>query len=196
MFKNVNFLQRYLPNTSPWVSMAVVLALVLLAYYVFLGMEFRKVSDQETALSNRVNELLTEDRPDLSLEEALSLELESLEQRLEGLQGLFTYPGVDDLVAGMYASAQEAQVQLISVSVDDLQEQSIGTTRYEVQPIALEFRAGTADTLNFLSLVHERLPMADLSSINLQGIQGDPLVGVELLFYGSPEVITQEEEAS
>ena len=196
MFKNVSFMQRFLPNTSPWVTIAAVLALVLLAYYVFLGMEFRKFSDEETALSNRVSELLTEDRPDLSLEEALSLELESLEQRLEGLQGLFTYPGVDDLVAGMYASAQEAQVQLISVSVDDLQEQSIGTTRYEVQPIALEFRAGTADTLNFLSLVHERLPMADLSSINLQGIQGDPLVSVELLFYGSPEAITQEEEAS
>lgn len=196
MNKNTNFMNRFLPNTSPWITIAGLLALVLLAYYVFLGMEFRKFSDEETALSNRVSELLTEDRPDLSLEEALTLELGSLEDRLEDLQGLFTYPGVDDLVAGMYAAAQEAQVPLISVSVDDLQEQTIGTTRYEVQPIALEFRADTADTLNFLKLVHERLPMADLSSINLQGIQGEPLVSIELLFYGSPEPITQEEEAS
>ena len=196
MLKNLPTLQRYLPMSKPWVSVAAVLAVVLLLGYAFLGMQYWKFSGEDASLTSQINELQAADRADPSQEDALVETLEPLEQHLEELRGWFTFPEVDDLVVTLEAAAWEAQVHLLTVSVGEVFQQSFERTRYEAQPIRIELRAGTADTQRFLSVLQRELPMADLSDISLKGIEGDPLVGIDLLFYGSPEVISDDEEAS
>ena len=196
MLKNLPTLQRYLPGSKPWVTVAGVLAMVLLLYYAFLGMQYLKVSGEESSLASKISQRMAADRVEPSQEDALVEALEPLEQRLDDLRGWFTFPEVDELVISLEAAALEAQVHLLTVSVGEVFQQSFERTRYEVQPIEIQLRAGTADTERFLSVLQQKLPMADLSDITLKGVQNDPLVGIDLLFYRSPEAISEDEETS
>ena len=196
MLKNLQTWQRYLPGSKPWVTVAAVLAMFLLLYYAFLGMQYWKFSGEESSLASQISQRLGVDRVEPSPEDALAEALEPLEQRLEELRGWFTFPEVDELVVKLEAAAVDAQVHLLTVSVGEVFQQSFEKTRYEAQPISIQLRAGTADTERFLHFLHQELPMADLVDISLKGVQGDPLVAIDLLFYRSPEVISEDEETS
>ena len=142
MLKNLQTWQRYLPGSKPWVTVAAVLAMFLLLYYAFLGMQYWKFSGEESSLASQISQRLGVDRVEPSPEDALAEALEPLEQRLEELRGWFTFPEVDELVVKLEAAAVDAQVHLLTVSVGEVFQQSFEKTRYEAQPSASSFGPG------------------------------------------------------
>ncbi len=189
-------LQKYLPKMKPWIAVAAALALVLVLYFAYLGAQYQRFSEEGSVLNRQTESLQKVEQTEPSQEDALAEALEPLELRLEELRDWFTFQDVDELVLKLDVASREANVHLQAVAVGDVYEQSIGATQYQVQPINIEIRAGTDDARRFLSVVHRELPMADLSSISIKGIEGEPRISIALDFYGSPQVILKEEEAS
>ena len=196
MLNNFPTFQKYLPKMKPWVAVAAALALVLVVYFAYLATQYQRFSDEESALNRQTSSLQKAEQAEPSQEDALAEALEPLELRLEELRDWFTFQDVDELVLKLDVASREANVHLQTVAVGDVYQQNIGATQYEVQPINIELRAGTDDARRFLSVVHREMPMADLSSISIKGIEGEPRISIALVFYGSPQVILKEEEAS
>ena len=196
MLNNFPTFQKYLPKMKPWVAVAAALALVLVMYFAYLATQYQRFSDEESALNRQTSSLQKAEQAEPSQEDALAEALEPLELRLEELRDWFTFQDVDELVLKLDVASREANVHLQTVAVGDVYQQNIGATQYEVQPINIELRAGTDDARRFLSVVHREMPMADLSSISIKGIEGEPRISIALVFYGSPQVILKEEEAS
>ena len=191
MVSSLTELRQHLSRVKPWVGVAVLLAVALLGYYSVLGMRYLDASERVASLNSEIRQLTASLGKPLPDEEALRAERESQEQRLKTVRSLFNYPESDDLVGVFSATAREAAVALGQVTVGDRRLEPLGEIHYWTQPMVATLQGETVDIFMFLSLLQQKVPMAQVVSISMSGLEGLPSAQVQLVFYLSPQAASE-----
>ena len=221
MPQNLAELRQMLSRVKPWLGVAVILAVVLLGYFLAQGWRYWQASGDVTSLNREILNSENNTRIMVLAGLAASEELEEQptagQRTIEELQRLFSHRSAEDLMTIVAATAVEAAVELTAINPGDLQFKVLGELQYQVQPIVVSVAGTQGSTLNgrtppetllpsaaniftadlfrFLTLLHENVPVVSVSGLTISGLGGSPLAQMQLLFYLSPTPIEVEEES-
>ena len=98
----------------------------------------------------------------------------------------------DSLIGIISITAQETGVSLGRIATSPLGSQEKNGILFSTLPISVTLRGNTVDIYRFLSLLQQKVPVAQVADITLINLEGDPTAQVELLFFLSPEVPLDE----
>jgi hypothetical protein len=168
---------------KPWIAIAVLVAVVLAGYYLFLGVRFGLALQQAASVTGRIEEKSPGSLV-LSDNQALELSLATGEQQLEEGREWYSLPPNNGLMARLSAVAGESRVDLISVTGVDPVEETRGTVQYLVQPMTANIQGDEPeDIYRFISLLGETPPVTTVSSISMSGLDGGTTAQIRFLFF-------------
>ena len=197
MPRNIAELRKQLAQVKPWVYVAVALGLVLFGYYAIQGARFYNAygipyvgPDGKTkTLQAKIKAIQSE----LGAKEPKAAEaqkkLDAQEEQLAELGQLFDYPVIDDLVAIVSATAQESNLDLLSVTTGDPQVKTLGETVYAIRPMSVTLQGDTSNFSVFLSLMHDQVPVTQAMELRIAGVARSPTTRIDLAFYLLPQPI-------
>lgn len=191
MSQSIAELRRHLSRVTPWIAVAVFLAVVLLGYYAFLGFRYLKESDEVDSLTAQQEQLTTILSRIASDQEALKAQEDSRQQQFDDAPSLFNYLESYYLVGILSDTAQESSINLERITVADERLETEGGIEYSIQPMSATIRGETLDIYRFLSLLQEKVPGTSIVNISMSSLEGLPLAQVQLLFYLSAETISE-----
>ena len=200
MTQNLAGLRQFLSRVKPWVGVAVILAVVLLGYFLVQGWRYWQASGDVSSLNQEI--LDSENSTRLMILRGLAASEEREDQKatgqraIEELNSLFSHRSAEKLMTAVAATAEEAAVELTAINPAPSQIEVLGELRYEVQPIAISVGGTTTNLFRFLSLLHENIPVVSVSDLTISSLNDSPLAQMLLLFYLSPTPIEAEEESS
>lgn len=184
MSKSFASIQQRLPNVKPWVLIALVLGLLLMAYYLSTGFRYISMSGQLTSLREdvaRVSASLNRVRAAKEPDGSGSL-LEEVVQPVVGLRRLED----DQLMAILYATAQDSGVSISLLSWGARATDADAEAAFVVQPITTTLQGSYADVLQFLSQLGEEFPGLQVADIGMSGLQGTAGAQARLQFFLAP----------
>lgn len=179
---------------KPWIAIAVLVAVALAGYYLFLGVRFGLAFQQAASSAGRIqgkspgNLVLADNQ-------VLELSLAAEGQKLEESRAWYSLSQRNDLMAQLSAVAGESRVELISVTGVDPVEETRGTVQYLVQPMTANIQGDDPeDIYRFISLLSGATPVATVSSVSMSGLgglEGSATAQVRFLFFFLPEVASE-----
>ena len=188
------WLQQFPKRVKPWIAVAVLLAIVLVGYYLFLGVRYGLAFQQMASLAGQI-EQKSQGAFVLPDSEALELSLATGEQLLQEHRVWYSRPHKNDLMAQLSDVARESRVELISVTGADPLEETRGTVQYQVQPMTVNIQGDEPeDIYRFISLLSEPPPVATVSSISISGFDGGSTAQIRFLLFFLPEVAPENQE--
>ena len=125
--------------------------------------------------------------------DALTAEQQALQAKLQDVQDGFMLSESDSLIGTISITAQETGVSLGRIATSPLGSQEKNGILFSTLPISVTLGGNTVDIYRFLSLLQQKVPVAQVADISLANLQGDPTAQVELLFFLSPEVPLDEQ---
>ena len=197
MPQNLAELRVQLAQVKPWIYVALVLGLVLFGYYAIQGTRFYNAygvpyvgPDGKTqTLRAQLLEIQTEMGAKKPHVEEAQKKLGAKQEQLAELRQLFDYPIIDDLVAIVSATAQESNLDLLSVTTGDPQVKTVGETVYSINAMSITLQGDTPNFSVFLSLIHDQVPMTEAAGLRIAGLADAPTARIDLNFYLLPQPI-------
>ena len=197
MPQNLAELREQLAQVKPWIYVAVALGLVLFGYYAIQGTRFYNAygipyvgPDGKTkTLRAEILDIRTELGAKKPKAAEAQKKLGTQEAQLAELRLLFDYPINDDLVAIVSATAQESNLELLSVTTGDPQVKTLGETVYAIRPMSVTLQGDTSNFSVFLSLMHDQVPVTQAMELRIAGLARSPTTRIELAFYLLPQPI-------
>ena len=191
MPQNLADLREQLAQVKPWVYVAVALGLVLFGYYAIQGTRVYNANGipyvgpegKSKTLQAAILEVQSELGAKAPKPEETRKKLDAQKEQLAELRQLFDYPVIDDLVAIISATAQESNLDLLSVTNGDPQVKTLGDTVYAIRPMSVTLQGDTPNFSVFLSLIHDQVPVTEVSGLRISGLSGAPTARIELAFY-------------
>ena len=196
MVKQLTVQMGRLRGINPWVLLALMGSAVLLASYLNLGLRYWQATRDEAAFSSRVQRInadLQRPPPDL---QKLRAELESSNTRWFQSQGSFDLADPSDLVGRVSSLAEEASVDLASVSLGATKVETWGENAYQVQPVSIALRGEVSQIYGFLALLNRETPAVSVSNIGIDGLGGGAAAQLQLAFYSLAGESPQTKEGS
>ena len=193
MVSSLAELRLTLARITPWVAVAVVMAIAFAGYYSYVGVRHWNASQHVNELYGLIPVLSENIARSWSEAVGPKEPEQAAGDRHEDVRALFSYSKADDLVATLAAAAQEATVTLGRLVLEDRRTDSIDGIEYDLQPVSLSLQGDTSRILRFLSLIQEKVPIASVSSVKLAGLDTVPSANVQLLFYQSPRDASEDE---
>lgn len=194
MPKNVAELRLYLAKIKPWAAVAVLCALVLAGYYSIQGWRYWQAWDESKAMTSETQQItrkLNNGAPRLEL----ATNLETQQQKIAELHGLFDYPDVGQLMGIVSDTAWETQVDLPSIAAGDPGVETIDGLQYRTQALAITLRGDTEAVYRFLSRLYEKVPVVSVPNISIANPSAEATAQVQLVFYLSPELTSDDKGA-
>lgn len=179
---------RRIVQTQPWIAVAALLALCLLAYYALLGFRYIEAAKSIPSLTSEVDQLSSETAAVLP-QRAPAVSVEAAQKRQEETRKIFTYPNTDGLMAVMSATAQETGVSLLSMAVGEPLTKIEGGIAYQGQPMTLLLQGKPADAYRFLAALQQRVPVVEVTNVGLSADLNPPAAQVQLLYYLAPQAV-------
>ena len=192
--RNLAVMQRYLPTLNPWIVMVVLTALGLLGYYAVLGIRYLDASRQSDSLAGKIDQLPRVTSEGVLQNTGLKAELELQEHKVEELRSLFSYTQTTEILATLSDTAQEARIDLTSMSVGDRTSEILGGSRYSIQPLTLGITGELSRIHRFLSTLHIKLPVTAIRDINMSNLDTTPSAQIQLLLFLSPQNVPEEDD--
>jgi hypothetical protein len=192
--KNVAELRLYLAKIKPWAAVAVLCALVLAGYYSIQGWRYWQAWDESKAMTSETQQItrkLNNGAPRLEL----ATNLETQQQKIAELHGLFDYPDVGQLMGIVSDTAWETQVDLPSIAAGDPGVETIDGLQYRTQALAITLRGDTEAVYRFLSRLYEKVPVVSVPNISIANPSAEATAQVQLVFYLSPELTSDDKGA-
>ena len=200
MAQNRSELRQLVSRVKPWVGAAVILAVVLLGYFLVQGWRYWQASSDVSSLDRKILNLENSTRLMILQGLAATEELESQtldgQRSVEELEGLFSHRSAETLMTIVAATALEAPVELTAINPGPPQTLVLGELQYRAQPIAISVGGPIDDLFRFLSLLHDNVPVVSVSGLTIGGLGGAPQAQMQLLFHLSPAPIEVEEAGS
>jgi len=194
--KNLGDLKKYFGRVKPWAAMAAALTLLLVAYYGFQGARYLKSSEQETMLVSERSKLLGELKRQPNPEEVIAAELQTAKDTLAQYQALFNYPESDDLINVVVATAREHGLSLTSVSGADREPFPLDGIEYHTQGMTMNIEGDLDGIYSFLTDLHQKTQMVEVSTIRLARGGGDEVVAnAQLKYYLTPKPLDAASQA-
>ncbi|MFQ5934373.1 MAG: hypothetical protein ACE5KI_07000 [Dehalococcoidia bacterium] len=185
-------LKRRLSRVKPWVGVSVLLGVVLLGYYAFLGMRYLSASEQVGSLNSEIRRVSASLRRPAPDQESLEGEHKLQEQRLDAVRSLSSSLHSDDLVGIVSATARETSVVLRRVGVGNTGQETLGSVRYDTQPMTLTLEGERDGIFQFLASLQQKVPLTGVPNISISSPDADPSAQVQVLFYLSPQSGSEE----
>lgn len=186
--------RRYLTRVKPWVAVALVIAVVLIGFYLVLGMRYRHDSQQAASANNQLGRISGQLRQKALNIEALETGLKSQEQQLNEAIQTFNHRQPEDLVYILTTTAKETGIFLPKVTLGELGTETKSNVQYQVQSIAVIVQGTTPNIYRFLSVLQDKVAVAKVSTVTLSGLEGSPMAQVQLALYLSPETIQEDKK--
>ena len=208
MKKFYSSVHPHLRKLKSWASLAVLMAIGLLAYSTFLGLEYKRASAQEASLSGQQYRLSRLAHAPLSAGPEQVDQLESQTRWLAELNSWFNYPRTGSPLTKLAAfpepttvdlksmtiadlllmdllstTADEAQVKLVSVTGGELEPEAQGVMHFQVNPIDIVIEGYAANMYRFLNRLDQKPPLATVSKLNIEDLNFLPRAEIELRFY-------------
>ena len=209
MAKAVADLRGRLPTVRPWAVVAIVLAITLLLYYGYQTRRYLDSSGQTAKAESEIKKLAYEMVDPIPPVEEIEGELEMRSLLLEEWRSVFRYEGypeTEPLLALVFDTAQETDINLSSMDVLNPEALGVGEPagqneeKIDFQSQGLALRATgdkLSDIYSFLSELHHKMPSVDIYDIRLEGFSGSPSAEIVLLFYLlAPEPVPEDEEGA
>ena len=191
MPQNLSELGQMLSRVKPWVKVAVVLAVVLLAYYVFQGWRYWQAAGDISSLNQAIQKsdrnIARWDKIIKSAAEELESGEAKMQRPVEELRSLFSPKPVENLMAVVAASASKASVDVTTMNPGSPRSEVLGEWQYQVQTLSITARGATVDLYRFLSLLQSDVPVVSASEVRISGDRSDRVAQMDLLFYLGPE---------
>ena len=175
MAQNQAALRQLVSRVNPWVGAAVILAVVLLGYFLVQGWRYWQASGNVSSLNREILKLENSTRLMVLQGEQAEAEIES--QPLEGqltveeLESLFSHRSAEYLMTIVAATALEAPVELTTINPAPPQIEVLGELQYRAQPIAIAVGGTTDELFRFLSLLHENIPVVSVTDLTIGGLR-------------------------
>ena len=195
-------LKRQMAKVKPWVYLAVVLALLLGAFYAFQGMQYYNTQGIPFVAPQGSIATLTQEK--ISIEQELAKEpplLESLESqleqsklRLEDLRLQFKFPATDDLLNVVSDTARESNLDLTTITTGDLKAETFNKTNYLVRPMSIALQGDPLDFSLFLKSIHQKIPVTSVPALRFPALVANPTARLTLAFYLLPEPAQEQEQ--
>lgn len=191
MLQNLTNLGPMLSGVKPWVKVAVLLAVVVLAYYAFQGWRYWQATGEVSSLELAIqksdrNVARIAGRVQTAAKELKSGEAQR-QRPLGELHSLFSPQPIENLMAIVAASASRASVDVTTMNPGYPRTEVLGEWQYQVQTLSITVQGATIDLYRFLSLLQTDLPVMGASNVRISGARGSRSAQMELLFYLDPE---------
>ena len=195
MTKNKQDLRYLLSGLKVWGVVAVLAALVITGFYGFQGYRYWNAWSGEKSMSKevqRINTKLSQEIPEVASTETSR---ERQEQRLEDLQSSYFQSSVGTIMKTVSATARKTNVELSSLSAGDPIYEPVGGLEYEVQGLTVSAEAPTQNLYQFIERLSNSMPMMEVAAITIGNLGEKATAQLQLAFYLSPRLVTEEEGA-
>ena len=176
-------IQVFLQRARPWTTAALILAVVLGAYYLFLGFRFWSAAQDVSALSEQIEQsggggfVI----PDTDAQDSLRA---TGERQLAEQSYWYSYSESEDLLGKIASVAEATRVDLISVTGGERQKQMVGSVQLEGQPMTISIQGNEPeDVYRFISRLSETPPVTAITDIQLTDLEADTVAEIKLLFF-------------
>ena len=195
MPKNTQDLRYLLSGLKVWGVVAVLAALVITGFYGFQGYRYWTAWSGEKSMSKevqRINTKLSQEIPEVASTES---NRERQEQRLKDMQSSYFQSSVGNIMKTVSATARKTNVELSSLSAGDPIYEPVGGLEYEVQGLTVTGEAPTQDLYQFIERLSNSMPVMEVAAITIGNPGEKATAQMQLAFYLSPRLITEEEGA-
>ena len=195
MPKNKQDLRYLLSGLKVWGVVAVLAALVITGFYGFQGYRYWNAWSGEKSMSKevqRINTKLSQEIPEVA---STKSNRERQEQRLKDMQSSYFQSSVGNIMKTVSATAQKTNVELSSLSGGDPIYEPVGGLEYEVQGLTVTAEAPTQDLYQFIERLSNSMPVMEVAAITIGNPGEKATAQMQLAFYLSPRLVTEEEGA-
>lgn len=183
-------LVEHLRKIKLWVAVAVALGAAISGYYSVLGLEYWNASKEVSGLTDRYYSLYGEVARVQSGGKTLEEQLTFNEENLQTLLNTFDYSS-DKIMAVLVDMAKQTNLDLKSASAGDVTALTKDKVRYQVLPMNLTMSGQLANVYLFITKLQETVLVASVASVNMVGVEKEPLINLHLTFYISPSRVTK-----
>ncbi len=195
MPKNKQDLRYLLSGLKVWGVVAVLAALIITGFYGFQGYRYWNAWSGEKSMSKevqRINTKLSQEIPEVASTES---NRERLEQRLKDMQSSYFQSSVGNIMKTVSATARKTNVELSSLSAGDPIYEPVGGLEYEVQGLTVSAEAPTQNLYQFIERLSNSMPVMEVAAITIGNPGEKATAQMQLAFYLSPRLVTEEEGA-
>ena len=195
MPKNTQDLRYLLSRLRVWAVVAALGTLIITGFYGFQGHRYWNAWSGDKAMSKevqRINAKLTEDIPQVA---SVVTKRQSQEQRLADIQSSYFNSNVGHIMNTVSATAQATNVELSSLSAGDPIYERMGSLEYELQGLTVRAEAPIQNLYQFIDRLSNRMPVMEVASITIGNPGEMATAQLQLAFYLSPRLLTEEEGA-
>ena len=194
MPQNLAELREKLAQVKPWIYVAVALGLVLFGYYAIQGTRFYNAygipyvgpEGRSGSLRAEIKDIQDEINSSKPNPARAQRKLEGQELQLSELRRLFDYAATDDLVAIVSATAQESNLDLLSVAIGSPEIKALGDTIFTIRSMQVGVRGDAPNIIAFLSRLHDEVPVTAAPDVRITGFDTAPTARINLAFYLLP----------
>ncbi len=195
MPKNKQDLRYLLSGLKVWGVVAVLAALVINGFYGLQGYRYWNDWSGEKSMSKevqRINTKLSQEIPEVASTES---NRERQEQRLKDMQYSYFQSSVGNIMKTVSDTARKTNVELSSLSGGDPIYEPVGGLEYEVQGLTVTAEAPTQDLYQFIERLSNSMPVMEVAAITIGNPGEKATAQMQLAFYLSPRLVTEEEGA-
>lgn len=196
MLKNLTAKVSPIVKMKPWVSLAVLMAVTLLGYYLLLGVRYWQASSKSDQLSAQIQQASQVVRQILSNGSAQTqVPPSSIEEQRQQVQRLFTNERTDTLVSTLSSIAQETGVAMTSLKLGDPKFETTELIRYQLQPVTITLEGTTNNVYLFLTWLQTRVKTVEINDVATKFDQDTAQSQIQLSFYMSAKEVSGEKGA-
>ena len=194
MEKGIHRIRQIIAGARPWVVASVIVAAGLSLYIAGQGIMYWEAAGSNSSVRDQIDRQERATGPKLEGNAEQEGRLGAAEVRLESIKQLFEYPATDTLMAIVSDIAEDAGLDLVSMTAEDVKVVPRGTLNYHVRPISVIIDGPTASVQEFLARLFDRVPVVVASNARMVNLDTTPSTQLQLRFYLSPEPIPEESE--
>lgn len=195
MPKNTQDLRYLLSGLKVWGVVAVLSALVITGFYGLQGYRYWNAWSGEKSMSKevqRINTKLSREIPEVASTESNRVRQE---ERLEDMQSSYFQSSVGDIMKTVSAAARKTNVELSSLSAGDPIYEPVGGLEYKMQGLTVTAEAPTQNLYQFIERLSNSMPVMEVAAITIGNPGEKATAQMQLAFYLSPRLVTEEEGA-
>jgi len=193
--KNTQDLRYLLSGLKVWGVVAVLSALVITGFYGLQGYRYWNAWSGEKSMSKevqRINTKLSREIPEVASTESNRVRQE---ERLEDMQSSYFQSSVGDIMKTVSAAARKTNVELSSLSAGDPIYEPVGGLEYKMQGLTVTAEAPTQNLYQFIERLSNSMPVMEVAAITIGNPGEKATAQMQLAFYLSPRLVTEEEGA-
>ena len=195
MPKNTQDLRYLLSGLKVWAVVAVLGALIITGFYGYQGYRYWSAWSGEKAMAQevqRINAKLALEVPEVASTET---NRERQEQQLNAMQSSYFRSSVGSIMNTVSATAWNNNVELSSLSAGDPIYEPVGGLEYMVQGLTVTAEAPTQNLYQFIEGLSNSMPVMEVAEITIGNPGEKATAQLQLAFYLSPRLVTEEEGA-